>query len=89
MFSKAVAIAAEFTRPVIISTRLENQQVNCGMATFIMINDKGWAITAAHVVQDALTAQQHKKETSTSRQWMQLTLMPPIAQARKNTKLIN
>jgi Trypsin-like peptidase domain len=62
MFSQAVAIAGAYTRPVIVSKRLENQEVTCGMATFIVLNDAGWVLTAAHVVQDAVLAQQHKKE---------------------------
>jgi Trypsin-like peptidase domain len=62
MFAKAVADVAEYTRPVIISKRLENQQVTCGMATFVVINDSGWVLTCAHVVQDVLLAAQHAKE---------------------------
>ena len=62
MFSDAIALTAEFTRPVIISKRLENQQIGCGIATFVVVNDKGWALTAAHVVQDIFTAQKHEQE---------------------------
>src|ERR1700761_6341239 len=62
MFSKAIAITAPFTRPVIISKRLENQQVTCGMASYMLLNNSGWALTAAHVLQDLLLAQQHKQE---------------------------
>ena len=62
MFSQAMAQAAEYTRPIIVTKRLENQQVTCGMATFVVINNSGWVLTAAHVVQDVLVAEQHKKE---------------------------
>lgn len=62
MFSKAVATAAGYTRPIIISKRLESQEVTCGMATFIVVNDGGWVLTAAHVLQDVLLAKQHKQE---------------------------
>jgi len=62
MFAEAIASVAEYTRPVIVSKRLENQEVTCGMATFIVINDLGWILTAAHVVQDVALAEQHKKE---------------------------
>lgn len=62
MFSSAVATAAEYTRPIIVSKRLENQQVTCGMATFVVLNDSGWVLTAAHVVQDVFLAQQHLQE---------------------------
>ena len=32
------------------------------MATYVMVNDQGWAITAAHVLGDLVLAQQHKTE---------------------------
>lgn len=62
MFSHAIALAGEYTRPIIVTKRTEDQTVSCGMATFIVINESGWILTAAHVVQDALVAQQHKVE---------------------------
>ena len=62
MFSEAIAIAGEYTRPIIVTKRTEDQNIMCGMATFIVVNDAGWALTAAHVLQDALVAQQHKVE---------------------------
>ena len=62
MFSKPVATVAQYTRPVIVSKRLENQQVTCGMGTFIIVNDSGWALTAAHIVTDVFLAAQHKTE---------------------------
>jgi trypsin-like peptidase len=62
MFSKALAEARDYTRPVIISKRLENQEITCGMATFIVVNDSGWVLTAAHVMQDVTLALQHKQE---------------------------
>jgi hypothetical protein len=62
MFSKAVALAAGYTRPIIVSKRLENQEVSCGMGTFVVVNDQGWILTAAHIVADAILSQQHRKE---------------------------
>jgi hypothetical protein len=62
MFSQAMAIAAEYTRPVIVSKRLENQQVTCGMGTFMVLNDSGWVLTAAHILQDLFLAAKHEKE---------------------------
>ncbi|MGD0126885.1 MAG: serine protease [Terriglobia bacterium] len=62
MFSHAISIASEYIRPIIVTKRLENQSITCGMGTFIVINDAGWVLTAAHVVQDLALAQQHKIE---------------------------
>lgn len=62
MFSKAMALAAQYTRPVIVTKRLKNGEVQSGIATFVMVNDSGWIITAAHVLQDVVTIQEHAKE---------------------------
>lgn len=52
MFTAAIAEATEFTRPVITSRRLLNGTVQAGCATYFMVNADGWALTAAHVVED-------------------------------------
>ena len=52
-----------YTRPVVLSKRLQNKQISSGMATFIVLNKEGWALTAAHVVQDVAVAAQHTKES--------------------------
>jgi hypothetical protein len=62
MFAHAVSLASQYTRPIIISQRLENRAVSSGVATFVLLNKEGWALTAAHVLQDLGTAQLHKKE---------------------------
>jgi hypothetical protein len=62
MFAEGVATAAEYTRPVIVSKRLQNQEVTGSMGTFVVVNDSGWILTAAHILQDMLLAQQHMQE---------------------------
>jgi S1-C subfamily serine protease len=62
MFAKAMELVAQFTRPVILSKRLEDKTVQSGMATFVVVNKDGWILTAAHVVNDVLLAEQHGKE---------------------------
>lgn len=62
MFSKAYGIASQYTRPVIVLKRLENGTVAASMASFVLLNKDGWALTAAHVVLDAMVAQQHGQE---------------------------
>lgn len=49
MFADACQKAAEFTRPVIISTRLQSGEVKTECGTFIVVNRDGWAITAGHM----------------------------------------
>lgn len=62
MFSKAYKIAKEFTRPVIVSNRFFNGKVESGLGAFIIINDSGWILTAAHIIKSLLIFQNHKKE---------------------------
>ena len=51
MFAKAVGIASQFTRPVILSRLFYDKSVESGMGAFVVVNDEGWIITAAHVFQ--------------------------------------
>ncbi len=49
MFADAVEKAMKFTRPVIISTRQVDGTVTSTAATFFVINDDGWILTAGHI----------------------------------------
>lgn len=62
MFAKAVAVAQQFTRPVVISRLHYDGSVASGMGAFVVINHDGWIITAAHLFQAEVVAPSHKKE---------------------------
>ena len=62
MFANALKLAASYTLPLIISKRLANGDVECGCATFIVVNPDGWILTAAHVLNDLHTLKRHKEE---------------------------
>ncbi len=62
MFAEAYKIASRFTQPVIISTRYFDKSVDCGCGAFVVINDEGWVVTAAHLWASHFTYQQHVKE---------------------------
>ena len=62
MFAKAYEIAAAFTYPVIVSMRFFDDTVRCSLGSFIVVNDEGWAITAAHVIEPASAYRQHQQE---------------------------
>ena len=49
MFSDACEKAAGFTRPVIVSTRSVGGTVDAVCGSFVVLNDKGWVITAGHL----------------------------------------
>lgn len=50
MWVKAIQKAQEFTFPMIISTRQYNGLVSSGLGSFVMLNNEGWFITAAHAL---------------------------------------
>lgn len=62
MFAAALKRVIPFTHPVIISKRLASGRVECGCATFIILNADGWILTAAHVINDFVAKQAHDRE---------------------------
>ena len=62
MFAKAYKQASYFTQPVIISTRFFDKDVDCGCGAFVVINEEGWIVTAAHLWSSHFTFQQHLKD---------------------------
>ncbi len=62
MFAKALKSVSIYTHPVIISTRLYNGEVGGSCATFIILNEEGWILTSAHVLNVFLNSQ--KDETA-------------------------
>ncbi|MBK7039434.1 MAG: trypsin-like peptidase domain-containing protein [Bacteroidetes bacterium] len=62
MFSKAYNIANKFTHPFIIVLRTEDGHLEGGLGSFIVLNDEGWCMTAAHNFGVAFTFNQHQQE---------------------------
>lgn len=50
MFSDAYKKAVVFTQPVIVSMAMATGEVMSSVATFVVINEEGWIMTAAHVM---------------------------------------
>lgn len=50
MFRTAYATARQFTVPVVLSRRSVAGTVETMIGTFIILNDEGWVLTAAHIV---------------------------------------
>jgi hypothetical protein len=51
MFRAACEHARNFTWPVVISRRTIGGECSSGIGTIVIINDEGWFITAAHIMQ--------------------------------------
>ena len=63
MFQKACEIGRNFTWPVVISRLTVGGICEAGVGTFIPVNDEGWIVTAAHILQ--LMAKMSAEETQT------------------------
>ena len=50
MFSKAVPIAAGFTRPVVISSRTTQGACAGTIGAYVVVNREGWILTAGHLL---------------------------------------
>jgi hypothetical protein len=62
MFANAVETAQIYTRPVVTSLRYYDGTVEAGVASFVVVNDAGWIVTAAHVFAPMINAGQHQSE---------------------------
>lgn len=67
MFAKAVEMALPYTRAVLICQRKWSGAVSCGIATFMVVNKDGWALTCSHVAAVAKTHQDHAAEIASFR----------------------
>lgn len=62
MFTQAIDLASQFTFPVIISNHHYDRTVTSSLGSFVIINEEGWFLTAAHIVQQTAIHHQHIKE---------------------------
>ena len=50
MFSKAVPVAAGFTRPMVISSRTTKGACSSTIGAYVVVNREGWILTAGHLL---------------------------------------
>ena len=62
MFAKAYELASRFTLPVIVSNRFYDGTISCNLGSFVIINDKGWILTVAHIFESKMRSGQDKIE---------------------------
>lgn len=60
MFQNACRKAQLFTHPVMMPMRFFDKTTDVNVGTFIVINDQGWVLTAAHIIQGLLVQEEHK-----------------------------
>jgi hypothetical protein len=52
MFTNAYEIVTKFTYPIIIFSRNNSGECFAGIGSMVFINSEGWAVTAAHIIQE-------------------------------------
>jgi len=62
MFANALKLASIYTKPVIVSQKFYNGTVESGCAAFIILNEEGWILTAAHIFIPLYNLKNHKNE---------------------------
>ena len=62
MFSKAYEIANKYTLPLVVTLRFFDKTIEGGLGSFIVLNDDGWLMTAAHNFGASFAFNQHQKE---------------------------
>ena len=62
MFSAALEKAAKFTLPVMMTHRFRNGRVSSNLGTCVIVNDQGWALTAAHIMTELLKFEKSQPE---------------------------
>jgi hypothetical protein len=88
MFAKAYALARCFTNPVIISMRFYDRSVECTGGAFVVLNDEGWIITAAHIWESFLAFQKHTRELKAYKQQLEAIEQDQrLTTKQKNKKL--
>jgi Trypsin-like peptidase domain len=61
VFVTAVTLASKFTRPVVVSSRSRAGTVTSGCGSFVLVNDEGWILSAAHVFEPISVLKEHQK----------------------------
>lgn len=62
MFKDAYETVRQFTRPLIVALRFYDKTIEGGLGSFIILNDDGWLMTAAHNFGASFAFKQHEKQ---------------------------
>jgi Trypsin-like peptidase domain len=62
VFASAHRLAARYTHPIVVSARLYDGRVQCAVGAFVVLNEDGWILTAAHLLEPATLYPAHRTE---------------------------
>ena len=61
MYQQAIKMAQQYTRPVVVSFRREDNTTGSSIGTFMVLNEEGWILTASHIVNNMRSLEKEKK----------------------------
>lgn len=62
MFTKAYELTTKFTHPLVVTMRFFDKTIDCGLGAFVVLNDEGWMLSAAHNFGASFAFNQHQQE---------------------------
>jgi len=62
MFKDAYEVAKKYTLPLVVTLKFFDKTVEGGLGSFIIVNEDGWLMTAAHNFGASFAFNQHQKE---------------------------
>jgi hypothetical protein len=62
MFKDAYEIARQYTHPLVVTLRFFDKTIEGGLGSFVILNDDGWLMTAAHNFGACFAFNEHQKE---------------------------
>ena len=89
MFVEAYKRASIFTRPLIISTRTWEGEVESGCGAFVILNKEGWILTVAHILDAQLASNQHLPEIEKYKQEVEKIESDTALSAKQKRKKTN
>lgn len=62
MFVDAIRTASSFTFPLIISNKYQDGTISSHLGSFVLLNEEGWILTAAHIIAETKKHLDHLQE---------------------------
>jgi len=62
MFKDSYELAKQYTKPLVVTIRYYDKKIVGGLGSFIILNDEGWLVTAAHNFGASFAFNEHQKE---------------------------
>lgn len=87
MFTEAYEIAKQYTKPLVVSIRFYDKKIKGGLGSFIILNDEGWLMTAAHNFGAAIAFNKHQKELKEYDEKIQNIKNKQLKESKKNALL--